>query len=149
MSQDGEIRFTNVRFGEIAVPEDRIVSFPDGLPGFEQCRKFAIVDDEESAPFYWMLSTENPRLAFVLLNPFLIWPDYSPRLSRDDLKSLEIKSQEETLIHVIVTLSQEANEVTANLSGPLLINTINRTAKQLALLDDRYSTKHQILFEEG
>ncbi|OGG53396.1 MAG: hypothetical protein A3F84_20365 [Candidatus Handelsmanbacteria bacterium RIFCSPLOWO2_12_FULL_64_10] len=145
MSQDGEIRFTNVRFGEVAVPPDRIVTFPNGLPGFERCREFAILEDEESAPFYWMLSAENPRLAFVLIDPFLVWPDYTPRISRDDLKSLSIAKQEDALVYAIVTLSREVKEVTANLSGPLLINAANRTAKQLALLDDRYTTKHRVL----
>lgn len=145
MSQDGDIRFTNVRFGEIAVPPDRIITFPNGLPGFERCREFAILEDEESAPFCWMLSAENPRLAFVLIDPFLVWPDYAPRISRDDLKSLQIEKQEDALIYAIVTLSRDVKEVTANLSGPLLINAANRTAKQLALLDDRYTTKHRIL----
>ena len=145
MSQDGEIRFTNVRFGEIAVPRHRIVVFPNGLPGFERCREFAILEDEESAPFYWLLSVENPHIAFVLIDPFLIWPDYTPRISRDDFKSLAIEKQEDSLIYAIVTLSRDVKAVTANLSGPLLINAANRTAKQLALFDDRYTTKHRIV----
>ena len=145
MSQDGEIRFTNARFGEVSVPPDRIIIFPDGLPGFEKYQRFAILEDEGSAPFCWMLSVEDPRLAFVLLDPFLIWPDYAPRVSRDDLKSLEIDKQEDAVIHVIVTLSRDVRQVTANLGGPLLINAARRTAKQLALIDDRYTTKHPIL----
>jgi flagellar assembly factor FliW len=145
MSQDGEIRFTNVRFGEVSVPPDRIITFPNGLPGFERCRQFAIVEDEESVPFCWMLSVENPRLAFVLLDPFLTWPEYHPRISRDDLKSLGIEDPKDTLLYVIVTLSKNPGDVTANLSGPLLINATGRTAKQLALIDDRYTTKHRIL----
>ena len=149
MSQDGEIRFTNVRFGDVVVPEGRVVTFPNGLPGFERCRQFAIIEDEESAPFYWLLSVENPRLAFVLLDPFLSWPDYSPRLSRDDLKSLQIEKQEDALLYVIVTLARDVQEVTANLSGPLLINATNRLAKQLALIDERYTTKHRILHGEN
>lgn len=145
MSQDGEVRFHNIRFGDIAVPADQVITFPTGLPGFERCRQFAIVDDEESSPFSWMLSVENPRLAFVLLDPLLTWPDYNPRISRDDLKSLSIEKQEEVRLFVIVTLSGEVKDVTANLSGPLLINAANRIAKQLALIDERYTTKHRIL----
>lgn len=149
MSQDGEIRFTNVRFGEVAVSPDRIITFPSGLPGFERSRQFAILEDEESAPFYWMLSTENSRLAFVLLDPYLNWPDYNPRISRDDFKSLGIEKPEDARVYVIVTLSRDVREVTANLSGPLLINAANRLAKQLALLDERYTTKHRLLRGEN
>ena len=145
MSQDGEIQFTNARFGEVTIPLDRVITFPNGLPGFEKCRQFAILEDEESAPFSWMLSVENPRLAFVLLDPFLTWPDYTPRISRDDLKSLSIEKQEDALLYVIVTLAREVREVTANLSGPVLVNGATRLATQLALIDERYTTKHRIL----
>ena len=58
---------------------------------------------------------------------------------------MEISKPEETLIYSIVTLSDDPTQVTANLSGPILINTTNRKARQLALLDDRYTTKHNIL----
>jgi flagellar assembly factor FliW len=44
-----------------------------------------------------------------------------------------------------VTLADDPAHVTVNLSGPLVVNSVKHKARQLALLDDRYVTKHKIL----
>tara|TARA_A100001037_G_scaffold28178_1_gene22574 strand:- start:2835 stop:3284 length:450 start_codon:yes stop_codon:yes gene_type:complete len=142
---DEVVRFTHTRFGELETTQDKIISFPDGLPGFECFKEYALFEDPASEPFQWFLSIESQELGFVVINPLYLWPDYDPKISKDDLKSLEISKPEEILIYSIVTLSDDPSHVTANLSGPILINTTNRRARQLALLDDRYTTKHKIL----
>ncbi|HAA74436.1 TPA: flagellar assembly protein FliW [Candidatus Latescibacteria bacterium] len=142
---DEVVRFTHTRFGELETTQDKIISFPDGLPGFECFKEYALFEDPASEPFQWFLSIESQELGFVVINPLYLWPDYDPKISKDDLKSLEISKPEEILIYSIVTLSDDPSHVTVNLSGPILINTTNRRARQLALLDDRYTTKHKIL----
>ena len=139
------IRFTHDRFGEQTVERSKLITFPDGIPGFEAFRRYALFDDPESEPFQWLLCTQNPRLGFAVVNPLYIWPDYTPKISRDDLKTLEVTNPDDLLIFSIVTLADDPMEVTANLSGPIVLNTANRKARQLALLDDRYATKHKIL----
>ncbi len=139
------IRFTHVRFGEQETPRDKVIAFPDGIPGFETHKSYALFDDPESEPFQWLLSIENSHLGFVVINPLRLWPDYDPRISRDDLKGLEASSPDDVLLFAIVTLDDDPTKVTVNLSGPILINTANRKARQLALLDARYTTKHRIM----
>ena len=124
---------------------EKVITFPDGVPGFEGYKQYALFDDPESQPFQWLLSTENPQLGFVVVNPTYIWSDYSPKISRDDLTTLEVQNADNLLIFSIVTLADDPTQVTANLSGPIVINSANRKARQLALLDDRYATKHKIL----
>ena len=139
------IRFTHVRFGEQEVSRDKLIVFPDGVPGFEQATTFALFTEPGSEPFQWLLSTMDPRLGFVLIDPVTVWTDYEPKISREDLKSLEVSSAEDIVIYAVVTLAEDPAEVTVNLSGPILVNTANRRARQLALLDDRYTTKHSLL----
>lgn len=139
------IRFSHVRFGEQEVEREKVITFPDGVPGFETYKQYALFDDPESQPFQWLLSTENPQLGFVVVNPTYIWADYSPKISRYDLITLEVQNADALLIFSIVTLADDPTQVTANLSGPIVINLVNRKARQLALLDDRYATKHKIL----
>ncbi|MDP6776708.1 MAG: flagellar assembly protein FliW [Candidatus Latescibacteria bacterium] len=139
------IRFTHVRFGEQEVSRDKLIVFPDGVPGFEQATTFALFTEPGSEPFQWLLSTMDPRLGFVLIDPVTVWTDYEPKISREDLKSLEVSSAEDIVIYAVVTLAEDPAEVTVNLSGPILVNTANRRARQLALLDDRYTTKHRIV----
>ena len=142
---DDVIRFTHARFGEQEVTRDKLIEFPDGIPGFEIHKAFALFVDPENEPFQWLLSTDNDRLGFVVVNPMLIWPEYDPKMSREDLTSLEVQDTEKMLLYSIVTLADDPMAVTANLSGPILVNMANRKARQLALLDDRYTTKHKII----
>ncbi len=140
------IRFSHVKFGEQEVSLDKVISFPDGIPGFETCKNFALFDDPENdGPFQWLLSTENERLGFIVVNPLLIWSEYDPKITREDLQTLEVDNTEDILIFSIVTLADDPSLVSANLSGPIVVNSANRKARQLALLDDRYATKHKIL----
>jgi len=142
---DEVIRFTHVRFGEQEVARDKVITFPDGIPGFEAHKLYALFDDPQNVPFQWLLSTELSRLGFVVVDPAFFWPDYAPRISKDDLRSLDVTEEEDMVIYSIVTLADDPAEVTVNLSGPVLLNSANRKARQLALLDDRYTTKHKIL----
>mgnify|MGYP001265183711 CR=1 FL=1 len=139
------IRFKNFRFGEKKVSRNEAIIFSDGLLGFEKNKAFALFEDPENLPFQWLLSTENSKLGFVLINPLFIWPNYDPKISCQDIRTLEASKPEDILMFSIVTLADDPKEVTANLSGPILINENNRKAKQLALIDDRYVTKHKIL----
>lgn len=145
MTDKNVIQFTHARFGDQEVAQDKVLMFPDGIPGFEAFKKYALFDDPENEPFQWLLSIENPLLGFVVVNPLFIWANYDPKISRDDLKTLEVAKAEDILLFSIVTLADDPMEVTANLSGPLVVNSVNRRARQLALLDDRYATKHRIL----
>ncbi len=145
MADKNVIRFTHIRFGEQEIAQDKVIVFPDGIPGFEVYKNYALFDDPDSEPFQWLLSTDNSRLGFVVVNPLYIWANYDPKISRDDLKTLEVTQPDDILLFSIVTLADDPMEVTANLSGPLVVNSVTRKARQLALLDDRYATKHKIL----
>ena len=144
-AEDNVVHFSHVRFGDQTVDADKLITFLDGIPGFESFKNYALFNEPESEPFQWLLSTENPSLGFVVVNPLYIWPTYDPKISRDDLQTLEVANPEDILLFSIVTLADGPAQVTANLSGPLVVNSANRKARQLALLDDRYATKHRIL----
>ena len=81
----------------------------------------------------------------MVVNPLYIWPTYDPKISRDDLLTLEVTNSDDILLFSIITLADDPTQVTANLRGPLVVNSANHKARQLALFDDRYATKHRIL----
>ncbi|MCH8848261.1 MAG: flagellar assembly protein FliW, partial [Chloroflexi bacterium] len=99
----------------------------------------------EEAPFLRLLSLDEPAVAFVILNPMSIWPDYKPKLGDEELKGLELASDEDLELYCIVTLSSDPQHVTANLKGPIAINTVSMIARQIILVDDTYTTKHSLL----
>lgn len=145
MSDPDKTTFQHAKFGEVSVGRDEIVTFPNGLPGFERCRRYGLIALEEETPFLRLLSMDNPSVGFVLISPLLIWPDYNPQIGKEDLEALEITTSAELAIYCIVTLSPVPNQVTANLKGPILINTRTQQARQMILVDERYHTKHSIL----
>ena len=61
--------------GVKSVEENHIVTFPEGLFGFEDYKKYATIESEW-APLIWLQSLDDERLAFLLIDPFLICDDY-------------------------------------------------------------------------
>ena len=145
MSESDKVTFSSVKFGEVTVDASSILTFPEGVPGFERCKRYGLVSVDEEAPFLRLLSIDEPSVGFVILNPMLIWEDYNPQIGREDLEGLEIETADDLEIHCIVTLSSSAEQVTANLKGPIAINTRTMKARQMILVDDRYTTKHSLL----
>ena len=140
-----KVTFTNAKFGEVTVEATSILTFPEGVPGFESLKSYGLVQIDEEAPFLRLLSVDNPSVAFVILNPMSIWTDYAPQIGPDDLHGLDLAREEDLELYCIVTLSSDPQHVTANLKGPVAINTGNMTARQIILVDDKYTTKHSLL----
>jgi flagellar assembly factor FliW len=139
------VTFTNAKFGEVTVEAQSILTFPEGVPGFEGLKSYGLVQIEEEAPFLRLLSVDEPAVAFVILNPMSIWPDYAPQIGVEDLQGLDLEKEEDLELYCIVTLSSDPKQVTANLKGPIAINTATMKARQMILVDDRYTTKHSLL----
>ena len=64
------------------------------------------------------------------MNPFLVFPDYQPELSDEDVAFLGLKSSDEASIFNIVTLRGRGS-ATINLKGPIVINRRTLVAKQV------------------
>ncbi|HLE87986.1 MAG TPA: flagellar assembly protein FliW [Candidatus Brocadiaceae bacterium] len=132
-------------FGNLSIEKENIITFEQGLLGFEELKQFAIIDLEECLPFEWLVSVEDPIVAFPILNPTLFFSDYKPSLSKDDLISLNIKKEKEVEMFCIVTLDKKPENVTLNLKGPILINMKNKMGKQVVLAEDYYSLNQLLI----
>ncbi len=133
------------RWGRLEIEEDEIITFKCGIPGFEHLQKYAIFDSDEMAPFRWMISLDDPEVSFVIISPQLIYPDFQPKLFETDLLDLDVKSDDELILFVIITLTANPINSTANLKGPLLINKNKKTGKQIVVIDEQYIFKYPIL----
>ena len=145
MSESEKVSFQNIKFGEVSVERESIITFPNGIPGFERFKEFGLVAVEEEDPFLRLLSTQEPSLGFVIVNPMLVWADYDPDIGNDELDGLDIARVEDIEVYCVVTLSNVPQDVTVNLKGPICINTQTMKGKQMILVDDRYQTRHSIL----
>ena len=130
--------------GKITVSEDHLITIPEGLFGFEEYTKYALVDSDYE-PFLWLQSCENPNLAFLIVDPFLICNEYETDIDDASLKKIGITKPEDIIIMTIVTVPHDGSTITANFQGPLVINKQNHQCMQAILSDNRWSTKVDIV----
>ena len=130
------------RFGPIEIAEDSILGMPEGMLGLSGLRRYVLLEDRPSTPFKWLQSVENPAMAFIVINPVAVFPEYEIDLTDEQADSLDLKDPSEAIVLTTVTVSREDDSVTTNLLGPIVINSRTLQARQMILQDDRYCTKH-------
>ena len=101
-------------FDNLVYSEDDVVSFPQGIPGFEEHRKFIILSVPEYAPFEWLVCVDGSKLRFAVINPLLFKPDYSPAMTRAHIADLGLEKPDDVLMYAIVTIRENPLESTAN-----------------------------------
>jgi len=140
------------RFGAIDVDERKVLTFPEGMPGFEDHRLFTLVphhtpDSGKGSPFVWLQSLEDGELAFLAMDPKQAFPDYAPRVPRAELESLFLTEEaaRPCLYSLLTVPNGDPVGITANLMAPVIINTTARLAKQIVLNTDQYGLRHRLL----
>jgi flagellar assembly factor FliW len=140
------MRVQTKAYGEIDADPRQLVTFPEGLLGFEKFSKFVLLDARQK-PFLYLQSVDVPDLAFILIDPFLFRADYSIDVADEALDTIGIENPSDALVFAIVTVPQDGGGATANLMGPLIINKANRKGIQAVLTDLRWKVKHDIMAE--
>ena len=126
------------------VPE---LNFAGGLPGFPDARRFVLLRiGDELSPFSVLRSLdEGADLEFVVTHPGLFFPDYAPEIDDDIAGRLELKSADDALLLVIVTVAEPVAASTANLLGPIVVNRHTRAAAQAVLGNSGYATREALV----
>jgi len=140
------------RFGALDVEERKVITFPDGMPGFEAHRLFTLVphhtaDSGKGSPFVWLQSLEDGSLAFLAMEPHQAFPDYAPRVPRAELEALSLTEEAaRPRLYSLLTIPQgDPVGITANLMAPVVVNARARIAKQIVLNTDQYGLRHRLL----
>jgi flagellar assembly factor FliW len=142
------VRIKTRKFGEIVIEEQKILTMPEGLPGFPGFERFVLLEDKITEPFSWFQSIEEPNLALVIMNPLVFKPDY--RLSLEKFisdRGWKGVKEEDLLVYVVMNISgeKENKKITANLMGPLVVNSKNNEVVQVIISDPAYSYQYNIL----
>lgn len=138
MSKDknkDKIIINSYQFGELEISPENIFSFSEGILGFEELKQFVLINDDNTAPFKWLLSVESPEIGFPIISPWLIDLSYSVGKSYDIEKQIPM---------VIVTIGGGLNNMTANLKAPIMLNIDDATGEQIIISNDKYSTDEPI-----
>lgn len=142
------MKVNTLRFGELDIEETQIFTFPMGILGFSSMKDFVIIEQEDQHPFKWLQSIEDPSTAFVLSDPLLFYPTYCAEIKRSELSMLGEIQDEDLVLSVIMTVPEDAKNLSANLCAPLIFNLVNRTGMQYVLNDPRYPVKYFLFHED-
>jgi flagellar assembly factor FliW len=121
------------RFGEFIVDDNKIVTFPYGMIGFENIREFIILEIDPYKPIYWLHSIKNKSLYFPAIIPFEFYMGYSVDITDSDISELKIDSPKHVLLMNIVNIPEDKSKMTVNLVSPIIINVMCGLGKQITL----------------
>ena len=135
------------RFGEIEIEEEKIIRMIKPILGFESLKKYVLIEAEEMSPFMWLQSIEDPVIAFIVVNPRVFYPDYKIEVNKREVAEIGLTNVAAVETYVVATIPDDPTKLSLNLQGPIIVNTENRAAKQLVMVDSKYKISH-LLFEE-
>lgn len=132
-------------FGEVEYEEAEIITFPVGLFGFEEEHQFLLLPFEGSAATLLCLqSVATPALAFVVMDPFSLDPEYNPVLQPRELSQLGVQDSQELGFYVLCVVKKPVSDSTVNLKCPVAVHPETRIAQQVILDSDQYNMRHPL-----
>jgi flagellar assembly factor FliW len=130
------------RFGVVEIDDDRVITFPSGLLGFSSYTRYVLLQPDANAVFFWLQSLDAPELAFVVTDPSAWVPGYEVPIRREQMDELSLARVEDAQVLTIV--NKREGVLSANLQGPLVINTASMRGQQLVLAEKKWTTRHEI-----
>lgn len=133
------MKIISSRFGEIEVDDQRVMTFPKGLLGFPEDRRYVLIEAGEDSYFWWLQSVDKPDLSFIVTDPMLFIPTYKVPVKAEQIDQLNLDTIDDAQVLVIV--NKRGETLTGNLQGPLVVNVKNCIGEQLVLSDRRFTTR--------
>ncbi|WP_105616948.1 flagellar assembly protein FliW [Vallitalea okinawensis] len=140
-----EIKTRN--FGTIEIEDDQILTFEDGIPGFEKLNKFALINDKKDYPFAFLQCVSDGDISLTIINPYDLIKDYSFEVDDTLIENLGQIKENNLAIYVVVVIPDNIEKITANLKAPIIINIEAKKGIQVALRNDNYQIKHPVFNE--
>lgn len=130
------------RLGDLDVDEESIFDVPEGMLGFPDLRRLALIAHDDDGAYYWLQSVDQPDLAFLAVVPWRFFPAYEAVLSTEDEAALGLEDPADAFLLCLVSVRHGATvEASANLLGPLVTNLRTRQARQVVLADSGYPAR--------
>ena len=130
-------------FGEVEYEGNDVIRFPAGIIGFEDEQDYLLLPFEGSGGSMLCLqSVKTPALAFVVMDAFMLKPDYEPELEQAELKLFGVKEVGALGFYVLCAVKKPVSSSTVNLRCPLVIHPETREARQVIM--ERYDMRHPL-----
>jgi flagellar assembly factor FliW len=114
------ITIESTRFGSLDIADDAIIEFTNGLIGLGGSR-YVLIAREESAPFLWLHSVDDPSLAIPVTNPWQFFASFEVEISDSEAQRIGISDPSAAEVLVTVRAGESIEDFRANLRAPILI----------------------------
>jgi len=139
------MKIKTVHFGEVEIEQEKTFLFPNGLPGLEEDKRFALLSREEGQAICCLQSLDHWEIALPVINPFHLMPTYECNVIPDDISALSIEAPEDVLTLSVMVIPKESEKMTVNLVAPIIINLKNHMGRQIFLENKKYEIRTPVL----
>ena len=131
-------------FGDVEIKKEDIILFKRPILGFDDDNEFILIDIKELDSLKCLQSISNSSLCFIVSTPWIYFENYAFDIEEQVKEELKITSQEDVEIYNILTLKENFDSSTINLSAPIVLNNVKNLASQIIINDDSLKTSHPI-----
>lgn len=135
------MRVETSRFGVIDVNDGDVLTFTQPIIGFQEFRRFVLLRGSDPGDVSWLQSTDAGDLAFILMDPRAVVPDYQVQIGAGELAELAVHAASELDVFTLVVVPPDPAQTRTNLKAPILINPKQRLAKQAILENSAYPVR--------
>lgn len=129
------------QFGTLQVDEGDVYQFSIPMFGLEEYTQFVLIRPDESLPFAYLQSTQDPYISLLLADPFVFHSSYEFDLPEKELELLHNPTPDDLAVWVTVTLKDTLQNSMMNLLAPLVFNHKQKRGLQVVLHNSGYATK--------
>ena len=132
------------RFGNIECDESSIITFTQPIIGFQEFRRFILLPGPKGDAITWLQSTDSGELAFLLVDPRRLLPEYEFTLTSTELSELAVDSEDELDVYTLLVIPNDRANIRTNLKAPILISPKHRLGKQTILEGTDYPVRFHL-----
>jgi flagellar assembly factor FliW len=142
------MKITTEKFGEISINDDLVFNFIEPIIGYDNLKRYVLIEHSENSAFKWLQSLEDPNLAFPVTSPAFFDIDYQFEIPTEKAESIDLNSVDSLISLNIVTIpSGNPRKATINLVAPIIINAANKQGLQIVLPNSNYLVKTPLFNE--
>ena len=118
----------------VVVDPETLFTFPDGLAGFEACKRFKLFHEEGKTAVFWLQSVDDPGVMFPVVTPEQLDMEYQIELSDEDCALIGLADGADAAVVVIIYRDASLDgKIAANTHSPVVLNLKNRKGMQKIL----------------
>ncbi len=143
------MKINTTRFGEVEVVEELVFDFESPIIGFNELKKYMLIEHDENSCFKWLQALDDPEIAFPVTSVHYFGIEYNFEIPDEDAEKIGLEKAEDLIVLNIASIPHNNPKgTTINLKAPIIVNATNLKSMQIILPDDKLKIKHPIFVQQ-